>query len=130
MTATQSTENTTKPVPEPTPRDLSAETTATATILAQLLGAFAREEGMERFLGAVSEILARGLRLEGVLVLVRHEDMLRAVAGAGPGLELGAIPPVPLDLHPWPETAEPLLLSPDTVANILPRMPVRPAPAT
>jgi signal transduction histidine kinase/ActR/RegA family two-component response regulator len=125
VTATQSTENTTKPVPEPTPRDLSAETTATATILAQLLGAFAREEGMERFLGAVSEILARGLRLEGVLVLVRHEDMLRAVAGAGPGLELGAIPPVPLDLHPWPETAEPLLLSPDTVANILPRMPVR-----
>ena len=48
------------------------------------------------------------------------------VAAAGVGVEVGAIPPVGLDAHGWPEHGTaPLAVSPDALARVLPAAPVR-----
>ncbi len=47
-------------------------------------------------------------------------------AAAGAGVDLGAIPPVGLDVHTWPESETiPVVVSPDALSRVLPAAPVR-----
>jgi signal transduction histidine kinase/CheY-like chemotaxis protein len=100
-------------------------TGAVAAILADLLRTFACQDTTEGFLGAVPEVLVRGLQLEGALLGVRDGEALRAAAGVGLGVDLAALPPLGLDTHPWPDPPAPLALAPDVAARLLPALPVR-----
>ncbi len=83
--------------------DLPAEGQSPAAILGELLRAFGRQDSLDHFAAVVVEVLVRGLQLEGALLLLREGELLRVAAAAGAGVDLGAIPPVGLDAHAWPE---------------------------
>ncbi len=121
MTAVQRPDSTT-PAEAAPPVDAAA---APASMLGELLRAFGREDGIERFQSVVCEVLVRGLRLEGALLRTREDQLLRATAGAGLGVDLAALPPVAPDLHPWPDGDGPMLLPAEAVARLLPALPVR-----
>ncbi|MGZ3479800.1 MAG: ATP-binding response regulator [Myxococcaceae bacterium] len=113
--------------PEPSsPVDLPVEAVSPAAILGELLRAFGRQESLDHFAGVVVDVLVQGLQLEGALFHLREGELLRVVAAAGVGVELGAIPPVGLDAHAWPEPGTtPLAASPDALSRLLPAAPVR-----
>ena len=96
---------------------------AVAAILTELLRTFGQQDTTEGFLGAVPEVLVRGLGLEGALLRVREGDSLRAAAAVG--AERAALPPIGLDVHPWPEPLAPFVLHPEVAARLVPTLPVR-----
>jgi len=91
-----------------------------ATVLAELLRTFGQADNTAALLTGVCEILMRALALEGALVRVREADELRAVAGAGPGVEPGTLPPVRADLHPWPSVPGPFVLETEDASRLIP----------
>jgi signal transduction histidine kinase/ActR/RegA family two-component response regulator len=108
------------------PVNLIVEAGSSVAILGELLRAFGRQDSLDRFAGVVVEVLVRGLQLEGALLLLREGELLRVAASAGVGVDVGAIPPVGLDAHAWPEPGTaPAAVSPDALSRVLPAAPGR-----
>ncbi len=121
MTAVHRSE-TVPPAPEATPAaDLGPG--AVSAILTELLRTFGRQDTTEGLLGAVPEVLVRGLRLEGALLGVREGDALRAAAAVG--AELAALPPLAMGAHPWPDPLAPFVLTAEAAGRLDPTLPVR-----
>lgn len=91
-----------------------------SSMLGELLRVFARADGPEAFVGAVVEVLVRGLRLEGALAFLRESETLRPVASAGPGGEVPGLQPAGLDAHPWPGDGAPFAVPAEAVSRLLP----------
>lgn len=124
MTAVQRTENTPPAAEVTTPVDLSAEVVSPASILGELLRTFGHQDSLDGFAARVCEVLVRGLRLEGVLLRVREGDVLRGAAAAGVGVDVGAIPPLRVDAHDWPEPGKGFAVPPEALSRLLPAVPV------
>jgi signal transduction histidine kinase/CheY-like chemotaxis protein len=91
-----------------------------SAVLGELLRSFGRAETAVDLGTGVCEVLARGLALDGALLRLRDGESLRAFAGVGLGGDPTSIPPVTIDLQPWPAVPGPLVLERDAVARLLP----------
>ncbi|HET6984524.1 MAG TPA: ATP-binding protein [Myxococcaceae bacterium] len=96
-----------------------------ASVLRDLLRCIGRTETSAALASEVCEVLVRGLGLDGALLRLREAAGLRALGGAGPGVDADTVPPAAADLHPWPATPGPFGLAPEFVTRLLPTVATR-----